>query len=58
MNLIQAFYGLVFYNYSIIHNNIRNHITDVSPFVDDVNVPLSLILQLPLYQFYAESVFI
>ena len=57
MNLIQAFNGLEFYNYSIIHNHIGNHITDVPPFVNDVDVPLSLIFKLPLFQFYAESVF-
>ena len=43
MNLIQVFNGLEFYNCSIIHNNIRNHITDVPPFVNDVDVTLSLI---------------
>ena len=58
MNLIQAFNGLEFYNYSIIHNNIRIQITDVPPFVNDVDVPLSLIFELPLFQFYAENVFI
>ena len=58
MNLIQAFNGLEFYNYSIIHNNIRIHITDVPSFVNDVDVRLSLIFKLPLFQFYAESVFI
>ena len=58
VNLIQAFNGLEFYNYSIIHNNVRINITDISPFVYDVDVLLSLMFQLPLFQFYAKSVFI
>ena len=58
VNLTQTLNGLQFYNYGVFYNDVHIHITDVSPFVYDIDVPLSLMFELPLFQFNAEHVFI